>query len=525
MTIISGSLAITIWYALSRGQDFNWDQRNYHIGVPFLLDHGTFWASIAPAGKQSYFNPYVIQIEYFAIQHLNAVVFAIILAVVQSTAFMMAGLICADIGRAGAGAGEREAMSLGLLGFALCLMAPVVLSEAGTTFIDFVTAVPVVAAYALLLFRGGRGLGPMTMTALAGVLIGVATALKLTNGVFALGTIGFAIAGPERLRQRLGWLILCGTSATLAFLALGGSWHLGLWERFHNPFFPFYNNIFHSPDFGGTALHDERFLPHSVLDIWRYPLYWLLGGSPNKGIASPSAEMNFADARWAVMTFSGTALLAALALFPRWRKQRLAEPATGLFFAVVIAYLVWLAEFGNQRYAAPIDILCGAAVLFLAMQIRWPLLRLGVLAAVTVVSWVVLAVPDWGHLPWRPYWQAINPTPLDFDGTSIVFLTEKPTLYIAASLPTAWRYVGILSDPELRADTGTALTRQLEQELVASPDVHLKEVDQGSVPGISIAILARYGLAVTTKCQKLQIANEKLRICNVERIPPTPKPG
>src|SRR6266849_5042272 len=49
---------------------------------------------------------------------------------------------------------EREATCLGLLGFVLFLMAPVVLSEAGTTMIDSLTAVPVLAAYALLLFRG-----------------------------------------------------------------------------------------------------------------------------------------------------------------------------------------------------------------------------------------------------------------------------------------------------------------------------------------------------------------------------------
>ncbi len=134
------------------------------------------------------------------------------------------------------------------------------------------------------------------------------------------------------------------------------------------------------------------------------------------------------------LTFGGAAFLAALALFPRWRKERLAEPATGLFFAGVITYLGWLAEFGIQRYIATLDILCGAGVLFLALQVRWPLVRLGVLVAVTIVSWIVLAVPDWGHLPWRPYWQAINPNPLDFGGPTIVFLTG-PNLYIAASLP------------------------------------------------------------------------------------------
>ena len=107
--IIAGSLAVTLWYALSRGQDYNWDQKNYHLGVPFLLEHQTFWSSVDPAGIQSYFNPYVLQIEYFGITHLNPIVFAVALGVLQSTTFMIAGLVCVDIaGLARVKSGERE---------------------------------------------------------------------------------------------------------------------------------------------------------------------------------------------------------------------------------------------------------------------------------------------------------------------------------------------------------------------------------------------------------------------------------
>jgi hypothetical protein len=62
---------MTILYATARGQDFNWDQQYYHIGILFLLAHATFWESVAPAGVQSYFNPYVIEIQWFAIRHLS----------------------------------------------------------------------------------------------------------------------------------------------------------------------------------------------------------------------------------------------------------------------------------------------------------------------------------------------------------------------------------------------------------------------------------------------------------------------
>jgi hypothetical protein len=61
------ALIATICCAVLRGQDFNWDQQNYHIGVPYLLYQGPFWDNIAPAGVQTFFNPYVIQLKMWGI--------------------------------------------------------------------------------------------------------------------------------------------------------------------------------------------------------------------------------------------------------------------------------------------------------------------------------------------------------------------------------------------------------------------------------------------------------------------------
>jgi hypothetical protein len=521
--IIVASLLVTLIYALTRGQDLNWDQRNYHISMPFFLKNGSYWTSVAPSGIHSYFNPYVYQIQYFGITHLPPILFTTLLATAQSTVFMIAGLICLDIarpaGRDTPGAGNIQDLAPALCGFALCLMAPIALSEAGATFIDLLTAAPVVAAYGLLLVRGRR-LGLFTTAALAGALIGLATALKLTNAVFAIGAIGFALAGHERLRQRLQWLVAYAASGLLSFLVIGGGWLLQLWTRFKNPFFPYYNNIFRSPDFGVTTERDIRFLPHSVFDIWRYPLFWLFGGSPNKETGSPSCELHLGDARWVIVTFGGVVFLAALALLPRWRKQRLAEPATGLFFAIGLAYMAWLAQFGIHRYMAPIDVLCGAAVLFLVLQLgRIDIkARLAMLAAILVLSGAVLKVPDFVHYPWRAQWRAIKPTPLDFGGPSIVFLTGKPMSYIAASLPADARYVGLVGDFDLRAGADNSLARQLKQMLATSPGARLKEVDQGSTPDKAAAILSGYGLAATSKCKDLIMPDETLRVCDVERV-------
>jgi len=217
---VLGPLFVTLRYVLTRGEDFNFDHLNYHISVPSLISHGTYGASVAPAGIQGYFNPLLDRIELAGMMHLSPRVFAISLALVQSLAFMMAAPICRTVARPGQ---DLRPVMAALSGYMLCLLAPVALSEGGTTLIELPTAVLVIGAYALLLQRG-VWIGPLASGALAGALIGAAVALKLTNAVFALGVVGFALAGRDRFRQRLPWLIACGAAALAGFLAVGGVW-------------------------------------------------------------------------------------------------------------------------------------------------------------------------------------------------------------------------------------------------------------------------------------------------------------
>lgn len=519
IVVVLGSIAATIWYAIARGQDFNWDQQNYHIGIPFLLSHGTFWSSVAPSGIQSYFNPSVLQVQFWLMRHLSAMDFAVVLALLQSVAFMIAGSIC---GVLASPVSRWKQVPLWLLGFALCLMAPMALSEAGTTLIDFLTAVPVLAAYALLLARG-RWFGSVASGVAAGMLLGTAAALKLTNGVFALGVVGFALAGPEPARKRLTWLFLCGGAAVLAFFAVGMTWQLELWRHFGNPMFPYFNAIFRSPDFLLTDLHDRRFAPRSVLDIWLYPLDWMrpwwhwrgVIGRISPGLAMPSSEVTFADGRWVVAVVGSTVFLAALAVFRRWGRRRLLDPATGLLFAFMIDYLVWIFEFDIGRYAVVLAILCGAVLLVLAMAVRPYPLRVGLLVLVAAAQWRAMVVPDWGHLSWRPYWQAINQEPLDLGRRPLIFLTVKPTLFLAASLSPDARYVGAYGDINLFSSNHTDLTRQLRKDISSTSSKSLYAVDLGATPAISVAILSSYGLKISNLCQNLQVAGESFRIRSI----------
>jgi hypothetical protein len=50
--------------AVAKGQDGNWDLRNYHLYNPWAWLNDRLTTDLAPAGLQSYFNP-LIDLPYF----------------------------------------------------------------------------------------------------------------------------------------------------------------------------------------------------------------------------------------------------------------------------------------------------------------------------------------------------------------------------------------------------------------------------------------------------------------------------
>jgi hypothetical protein len=497
LTIVAWSVAVALILTLSRGQDFNWDQRNYHLATPRLLLLGDFWASVAPSGIQSFYNPAVLLVQFLLLQHLPPMLAASVIALCQASVFVLAGLICARIAPPDPGNRQHRAA---FLGFLLCLASPMALSEVGTTFIDLLTAVPVLLAYLLLM---GRATQPGMMLA-AGLLLGVATGLKLTNAMYVIGAAGFLLSG----RPRLTAVLAISAGVLAGFLAAAGYWHLKVWQRFGNPFFPYYNNLFGSPDAPAVNLVDARFPASSPLDIVRYPMFWLFGGSPKPGLLSPTSETTLHDARFAL---AGVGAAAAALV---WRRVRRREDA-GLLAACLIVYLVWLFQFGIHRYVVGLEVLLGAVLLALCCRIpgtKWHFAALGLACAITLARF---HVPNWGHLPWQRHWQGIAETKLRLDGPALVFITGKPTGYLAASLCCDLRVVGLSGEFDLHAGHDTSLTRQLRMAVAQASSIRIAMQDE--LPPWAAETLASYGLRATAHCQPLRPANVTFELCDVGR--------
>ncbi len=113
----------------------------------------------------------------------------------------------------------REAATATAIGAAILIAAvgPMTLSEVGTSFSDILTALPIVAGCILILSAEGRH----GRYLLAGLLIGAAVGLKLTNVVYALGAAAAALAAGRPLMATL----CLGVGGAVG--AAGNRWRMG----------------------------------------------------------------------------------------------------------------------------------------------------------------------------------------------------------------------------------------------------------------------------------------------------------
>src|SRR6266576_1149064 len=173
--VIAGSLVAGAAYAWFAGEDINWDWRNYHEYNAFALINGRYDWDVAPAGIQTFLNPLAYVPAYLLRHHVSAPLWGMLLGAIHG---LNLALICwlSRIVLNGAASGLMLAASVVIAAF-----GPMTLSEVGTSFADILTALPVIAGVGLMLSAKPRHRGPFVI---AGILIGGAVGLKLTNMIF-----------------------------------------------------------------------------------------------------------------------------------------------------------------------------------------------------------------------------------------------------------------------------------------------------------------------------------------------------
>ncbi|MCR0982011.1 hypothetical protein [Roseomonas populi] len=417
-----------------RGQDNNWDLRNYHLYLPFSLLEGRLGMDIMPAGPQSAFNP-LLDLPYYllAVSWLpdRPRLVAFLAGLPYGLLAFLTLEICAslarglpDLARPG-----RTAATAALIG----VSGSTILSEIGTTYGDIPIGVLVLAGLLVplrALEGAGGDAGWRRASLAAGLCLGLAAGLKLTAALYAPALLIGAVVASRA--AGLGWrpvltgaLLLCiGWGA--AFAASWGWWGWAVFQRYGNPLFPFMNQVFASPWAAPVSLEDTRFLPRGPLQALAYPFFWLRGQS------FVVAETSVADPRFALAWLAVVALGLRAAWNRAMRRPPILPPATILLVTfVAVAFALWEIQFSILRYVVALEALTGAVILAALSAFGWSRARrfLPGLVALLVLVVAVTEKQNWGRL--RQYGaRVIEVTAPALPDGAVVAVASRPTAFV-----------------------------------------------------------------------------------------------
>lgn len=417
-------VAATAGYAVYAGQDANWDQRNYHIYTVHAWLTGRQAVDLAPSQIQTWLNPAPHAIQYFLIRYLPPVAAG---AAMGALAGLNAIVLWVLLMRLLKGERSRDLRWGAALAVVIALTGSVFLSFAGTTFAEYVCSVPVLAALCALIPARAGERPRATSFLVAGLLLGGACGLKLTNLIYALGMSATLLAMWPFAGFRLVAMLGFAAGGLLGFIAVGGYWAGRLWLEFGSPMFPFFNGIFQAPLYAPVNFTDARFLPPSPLGaIVSYPLAWFLG-------IHPTSELPFREPR-----FAFAAVLLPLAICATAFRRTAADVGSVgdrrdfwlLILFATFSYIIWLVQFGIQRYALPLELLTGVVALAcLTRVLPTPRRAVAALTLLTVFALLWTRPPDWERVPYGPDWYGIEGIDRTGPPTLYLMMSWRPTSY------------------------------------------------------------------------------------------------
>ena len=483
-----------------RGQDCNWDQNNYHLYIAWALIHGRMQHDIAAAGVQTFFNPLPFVPFYEMARHLPPVVTGLLTGAIGGLALLPVLLLCDRVAPGPPSARRRILLVSGL---AVSAASPLAVSEIGTSFIDLMLTLPILLATWLMLSQSRRQLGASAL------ILGAVAGLKLTDASFCTGFIVAACFGWQGWKERSTAVALAATSGLVGFVSTGGYWCWRLWSSYENPFFPYYNNYFRSPDFPPWVAFDVNFRPRSLASGLSYPFRWVVG-------QASSSELPFRDVRFALLIGLGLLILVALL---RQRRSHTDVPHGPVhlrlivFFAV--SFLVWLFQFGIQRYAIPLELLTGPVLLSLLAQLRRQAVENPITICFAVLSLLTMRTCDWGHTSWSHSWSGLESI-TNFDTAAVVLIGKPPLTFATRAFPSDTVFVGAQTDLPLAPLAGTQFSRRMAQAIHSGKRLFL--LTRGDIDQPLLSLLGAYHLAIGANCRIVTTQIELLKVCDVLRL-------
>lgn len=388
-------------YALFIGMSLPIDYFIYHDYAALQMGQDRLSQDLFPASIQTYLNPTGFALlEVMLRAGLPSWWMALVLAALHSLNGLFVLLIAGTLA-IGRTPGARRVLWAGALAGAC---GPMILSVVGTTFLDPLTSIPMLAALWLLL-RPDAGLRRIV---LAAFIAGAGAGLKLSNLPFALA-IGAVVVLTGSMRMQAIMIRACAGAVSMwsGLLLTHGWWSWQLWQRFGNPVFPMFNALFESPWAPSDSVIWPRFVPHDALDALTLPFRMAL---PVPWVYTEAIAPDIFPAAAVILGLAA----GAVALWRRHRNTSVASlPSDAgraemrFWLYLACAWTIWLLTSGNGRYALPLLLLAGVATALLALRAldeRRALAICVILLALQLGNLSIASAVRWSSGQWTRHW-------------------------------------------------------------------------------------------------------------------------
>jgi hypothetical protein len=513
--IIGAAALFALTYVYWRGPDHNYDLLNYHYYAGYAFLHGRFFFDIAAAHLQSFLNPLPNVLAYTVLSFLPFPASAWTLAAVQLLSLPLLVLICQELDR---DFGHDTPSIAALLALLLSLLAPLWWSELGTSFFES-TLTPIVLLGLLFGLRGvakaAKSLPAVGALVLAGFAIGLATGLKLTNAIFAVGLLAALMPLLLSLNIRLAiqYGLVCAGGLVAGFAATAW-WNIHLARQWSSPLFPFYNALFQSPYFDSINFRDWRWEFRSVSDFLGFLSEATFG-------TSKTLEVRFADVRLliSVVLFGILMLAWAFRRFPAYTRrlpcaEGIVSKALLGFFAV--SFALWAFLFAYQRYLIPLELLLGIAIWIMAGQLfRRDSIVSGLLAIGVAISFITLSVPDWN------YSKSVKENRPNAFGLRLPSeLVNQPANYLVTDAPISYIFPFMHHDSRfLRVDFSPRIDALIRHTLAQNENRPIRLMSREATVATAMDKWARFGFLPGNEpwyCWHFQSNIDSYVVCEVQ---------
>jgi len=503
--LVAGAIAAVV------RQDANWDLKNYHFYNAWAFVHGRMGTDLAPAQLQTYLNP-LLDVPFYAMVAADwpprAIAFVMGLWAGAGAYFLLKVLAILF-----GALPPRERRNYIAFAAVIGLLAADPVALLASTMNEWQGAALTMLALFLIVRRLGLpAIGVATLLA-AGCVSGAAAGLKLTAATYSVGLCAALFARAPIARRGLPDAFAFGIGVLAGVAITQGFWFYTLEARFGNPFFPFYNDWFRSPWWDARPVLEQQFGPKSALEWLYFPL--LLFGRT----AGVVAASGFRDWRLPFLYLAGAGALLAWLI----RRRRDTTPATPgpadawRFVAVfwVCAYGVWLAVHGVYRYLIPLELLCGALLLFC---LRWIFAGRALNPAIVAVTVLLIASTRYPYLERIGYGRHYIEVgaPLIEPKAALLLVDDAPMAFVLPYLPSDARFIGVNNN--LVAPT---MTHRLATEIARVVRTHDGPLYVlAATPGSNASALAAHGLRrVEGGCVPVtsNLTKHAFELCRLER--------